>query len=41
MIWDNLSSHKTLAVLLWLWSHPRFVLHFQPTYAPWFNLIEL
>lgn len=40
VIWDNLSSHKTLAVLLWLWGHPRFVLHFQPTYAPWLNLIE-
>jgi transposase len=40
IIWDNLSTHKTLAVLLWLWGHPRFVLHFQPTYAPWLNLIE-
>ena len=40
IIWDNLSTHKTLAVLLWLWGHPRFILHFQPTYAPWLNLIE-
>lgn len=40
VILDNLSSHKTLNVLLWLWGHTRFVLHFQPTYAPWLNLIE-
>lgn len=40
LIWDNLSTHKTLVVWLWLQVHPRFVLHFQPTYAPWLNLIE-
>ena len=40
VILDNLSSHKTLSALLWVWSHHRFALHFQPTYAPWLNLIE-
>jgi transposase len=40
VILDNLSSHKTLYVLLWVWGHRRFALHFQPTYAPWLNLME-
>jgi transposase len=40
VVLDNLSSHKTLSVLLWVWGHQRFALHFQPTYAPWLNLIE-
>ena len=40
VILDNLSSHKTFSVLLWVWGHQRFALHFQPPYAPWLNLIE-
>jgi transposase len=37
---DNLSTHKTLDVLLWARVHPRVRFLFQPTYAPWLNLIE-
>ena len=40
VIMDNLSRHKTLSVLLWVWGHQRFTLHFQPTYAPWINSID-
>jgi transposase len=40
LILDNLSTHKTLDVLLWLLVHPRVRFLFQPTYAPWLNLIE-
>ena len=40
LILDNLSIHKTLDVRLWLVAHPRVRLLFQPTYAPWLNLIE-
>lgn len=40
LILDNLSVHKTPAVQRWLVQHPRFVLHFTPTYASWMNLIE-
>ena len=37
---DNSSTHKTPAVQRWLVRHPRFVLHFTPTYSSWLNLVE-
>lgn len=40
LILDNLSTHKTLDVLLWALAHPLVRFLFQPTYAPWLNLIE-
>ncbi|MBZ0299216.1 MAG: IS630 family transposase [Anaerolineae bacterium] len=40
LILDNLSTHKTLDVLLWALTHPRVRFLFQPTYTPWLNLIE-
>ena len=40
LIADNLSTHKTMDVLLWALAHPRVRFLFQPTYAPWLNLIE-
>lgn len=40
LILDNLSTHKTLDVLLWALTHPQVKFLFQPTYAPWLNLIE-
>lgn len=40
LILDNLSTHKTPRVKRWLERHPRFVLHFTPTYASWTNLVE-
>lgn len=40
LILDNLATHKTLDVLLWALTHPRVRFLFQPTYAPWLNLIE-
>ena len=40
LILDNLSTHKTLDVLLWALVHPRVRFLFQPTYSPWLNLIE-
>lgn len=40
IILDNLSTHKTLDVLLWMVANPHVRLLFQPTYAPWLNLIE-
>jgi transposase len=40
LILDNLSTHKTTDVLLWALAHPRVRFLFQPTYAPWLNLIE-
>lgn len=40
VILDNLSTHKAPAVKRWLLKHPRFHLHFTPTYASWLNLVE-
>ena len=40
MICDNSSTHKTPAIQRWLTAHPRFQLHFTPTYSSWLNLVE-
>lgn len=40
VILDNLSAHKAPAVKRWLVRHPRFHLHFTPTYSSWLNLVE-
>jgi transposase len=37
---DNNSTHKTPAIQRWLVRHPRFTLHFTPTYSSWLNLVE-
>jgi transposase len=40
MVVDNSSIHAAPEVRRWLRSHPRFHLHFTPTYSSWLNLIE-
>jgi transposase len=40
VVLDNLSAHRAPAVHRWLLRHPRFHLHFTPTYASWLNLVE-
>lgn len=40
MILDNYNTHKVPAVRRWLVRHPRFHLHFTPTYSSWINLVE-
>src|SRR5204863_1027215 len=40
VICDDLSAHKAPVVQRWLLAHPRFVLHFTPTYASWINQVE-
>ena len=40
VVLDNVSTHKTPAVKRWLIAHPRFKLHFTPTYSSWMNLVE-
>jgi transposase len=37
---DNSSTHKTPEIHRWLLRHPRFSLHFTPTYSSWMNLVE-
>ncbi|HEU0042454.1 MAG TPA: IS630 family transposase [Jiangellaceae bacterium] len=40
VILDNSSTHKTPSIQRWLVRHPRFTLHFTPTYSSWLNLVE-
>jgi transposase len=40
LVVDNSSIHNTPEVRTWLRRHPRFRLHFTPTYSSWLNLIE-
>jgi transposase len=40
VVLDNVSTHKTATVQRWLLRHPRFTLHFTPTYSSWLNLVE-
>jgi transposase len=40
VIVDNSSTHKTPEIHRWLLRHPRFELHFTPTYSSWLNLVE-
>ena len=41
LILDNYSTHKTESVKRWLARHPRFHVHFTPTYSSWLNQVEL
>ena len=40
LVVDNSSTHKTPEIHRWLLRHPRFTLHFTPTYSSWLNLVE-
>jgi transposase len=40
LIVDNYGTHKHATVRRWLARHPRYHLHFTPTYASWLNQIE-
>lgn len=40
VVLDNSSTHKTPSIQRWLIRHPRFTLHFTPTYSSWLNLVE-
>ena len=40
VVLDNQSTHKTPSIQRWLVRHPRFHLHFTPTYSSWMNLVE-
>ena len=40
VVLDNSSTHKTPAIQRWLLRHPRFTMHFTPTYSSWLNLVE-
>ena len=40
LIADNYATHKHAKVRAWLARHPRFHVHFAPTYSSWINQVE-
>lgn len=40
LVLDNYGTHKTPTIQRWLLRHPRFQLHFTPTYSSWINQVE-
>ena len=40
LVCDNYGTHKTPAIRKWLAAHPRFHMHFTPTYSSWLNQVE-
>jgi transposase len=40
LILDNYTTHKHAKVRAWLARHPRYHVHFTPTYASWLNQVE-
>lgn len=40
LVIDNYATHKHPAVRAWLAAHPRYHLHFTPTYSSWLNQVE-
>lgn len=40
LVCDNYATHKHPTVKKWLAAHPRFHMHFTPTYSSWLNQVE-
>jgi transposase len=40
VIADNYGTHKHPKVWRWLADHPRFTMHYTPTYSSWLNQVE-
>jgi putative transposase len=40
LVVDNYSTHKHPRVKRWLAAHPRYHVHYTPTYASWLNQVE-
>jgi transposase len=40
VVLDNYGTHKSPTIKRWFQQHPRFHVHFTPTYGSWLNLIE-
>jgi len=41
LIVDNYATHKHPKVKRWLATHPRYQVHYTPTYASWLNQVEI
>jgi transposase len=40
LVCDNYGTHKSPAIKKWLAAHPRFHMHYTPTYSSWLNQVE-
>lgn len=40
VVCDNYGTHKSPSVTAWIEKHPRFHMHFTPTYSSWINQVE-
>ncbi len=40
LVCDNYGTHKSPAIKTWLTAHPRFHMHYTPTYSSWINQVE-
>ena len=40
LVLDNYGTHKTSLIRGWLARHPRFHVHYTPTYSSWINQVE-
>jgi transposase len=40
LVCDNYGTHKSPAIRTWLDTHPRFHVHYTPTYSSWINQVE-
>jgi transposase len=40
LVCDNYTTHKHPTIARWLAAHPRFHMHFTPTYSSWLNQVE-
>ena len=40
LVCDNYGTHKSPAIRTWLAAHPRFHIHYTPTYSSWLNQVE-
>ncbi len=41
LVVDNYATHKHLKIKRWLAAHPRYQVHYTPTYASWLNQVEI
>jgi len=41
LVVDNYATHKHPSVKVWLATHPRYQVHYTPTYASWLNQVEI
>jgi len=40
LVCDNYGTRKSPAIVKWLQAHPRFHVHYTPTYSSWLNQVE-